>query len=162
MAKHRWRALIGLALMLLSSSALALGLGEIRVKSGPGQPLIAEIPIISNEPGELEQLRAELASPATFERVGLPRPQGLVNDLDFAVALDDAGRPIIRVTSRAPVDVPVLNFLVSVDWGRDVWCANTRQWSTRRVRSPRRRSRPLTPRWPHRATSSRARANPWR
>ncbi len=118
MAKHRWRALIGLALMLLSSSALALGLGEIRVKSGPGQPLIAEIPIISNEPGELEQLRAELASPATFERVGLPRPQGLVNDLDFAVALDDAGRPIIRVTSRAPVDVPVLNFLVSVDWGQ--------------------------------------------
>ncbi len=118
MAKHRWRGLMGLVLMLLSSSALALGLGEIRVKSGPGQPLVAEIPIISSEPGELEQLRAELASPATFERVGLPRPQGVVNDLDFAVALDDAGRPIIRVTSRTPVDVPVVNFLISVDWGQ--------------------------------------------
>lgn len=117
-AGHRWRSLVALALLLLSSSAMALGLGEIRVKSAPGQPLLAEIPIISNEPGELEQLRAQLASPATFERVGLPRPQGLVGNLDFAVALDETGRPVIRVTSQAPVDVPVLNFLIEVDWGQ--------------------------------------------
>lgn len=116
--RHRWRVLAGLALMLLSSSVLALGLGEIRVKSSPGQPLLAEIPIISTEPGELEQLRAQLASPATFERVGLPRPQGLVGDLEFNVALDEAGRPVIRVTSHAPVTVPVLNFLIEVDWGQ--------------------------------------------
>lgn len=104
--------------MLLSSSVLALGLGEIRVKSSPGQPLLAEIPIISTEPGELEQLRAQLASPATFERVGLPRPQGLVGDLEFNVALDDAGKPVIRVTSHAPVTVSVVNFLIEVDWGQ--------------------------------------------
>lgn len=116
--RHRWRSLAGLGLMLLSSSVWALGLGEIRVKSAPGQPLLAEIPIISTEPGELEQLRAQLASPATFERVGLPRPQGLVSNLDFNVALDEAGRPVIRVTSQAPVTVPVLNFLIEVDWGQ--------------------------------------------
>lgn len=116
--RHRWQGLAGLALMLLSSSVLALGLGEIRVKSSPGQPLLAEIPIISTEPGELEQLRAQLASPATFERVGLPRPQGLVGDLEFNVALDDAGRPVIRVTSHAPVTVSVVNFLIEVDWGQ--------------------------------------------
>lgn len=110
--------MFGLGLALLSNVALALGLGEIRVKSQPGQPLLAEIPIISSEPGELEQLRARLASPVTFERVGLPRPQGLVNELDFAVALDDAGRPVVRVTSRTPVDVPAVNFLIEVDWGQ--------------------------------------------
>lgn len=110
--------MIGLGLALLSNAALALGLGEIRVRSQPGQPLLAEIPIISSEPGELEQLRARLASPVTFERVGLPRPQGLVNELDFAVALDDAGRPVVRVTSRTPVDVPAVNFLIEVDWGQ--------------------------------------------
>ena len=110
--------MIGLGLALLSNAALALGLGEIRVKSQPGQPLLAEIPVISSEPGELEQLRARLASPVTFERVGLPRPQGLVNELDFAVALDDAGRPVVRVTSRTPVDVPAVNFLIEVDWGQ--------------------------------------------
>lgn len=110
--------MIGLGLALLSNVALALGLGEIKVKSQPGQPLLAEIPVISSEPGELEQLRARLASPVTFERVGLPRPQGLVNELDFAVALDDAGRPVVRVTSRTPVDVPAVNFLIEVDWGQ--------------------------------------------
>lgn len=117
-ARHRWQGLAVLLLTLISSAAFALGLGEIRVKSQPGQPLLAEIPIISNEPGELEQLNARLASPVTFERVGLPRPQGLVNDLNFAVALDDAGRPVIRVTSNAPVNVPALNFLIEVDWGQ--------------------------------------------
>nr|WP_295379582.1 FimV/HubP family polar landmark protein [Pseudoxanthomonas sp.] len=117
-AGYRWRSLVALALLLISSSALALGLGEIRVKSSPGQPLLAEIPIISSEPGELEQLRAQLASPTTFERVGLPRPTGLVGNLDFAVALDDAGRPVIRVTTQEPVTVPVLNFLIEVDWGQ--------------------------------------------
>jgi pilus assembly protein FimV len=110
--------MIGLGLALLSNAALALGLGEIRVKSQPGQPLLAEIPIISSEPGELEQLRARLASPTTFERVGLPRPQGLVNELDFTVALDDSGRPVVRVTSRTPVDVAAVNFLIEVDWGQ--------------------------------------------
>lgn len=110
--------MIGLGLALLSNAALALGLGEIKVKSQPGQPLLAEIPIISSELGELEQLRARLASPTTFERVGLPRPQGLVNELDFSVALDEAGRPVVRVTSRTPVDVPAVNFLIEVDWGQ--------------------------------------------
>ena len=110
--------MIGLGLALLSNVALALGLGEIKVKSQPGQPLLAEIPIISSEPGELEQLRARLASPTTFERVGLPRPQGLVNELDFSVALDEARRPVVRVTSRTPVDVPAVNFLIEVDWGQ--------------------------------------------
>ena len=110
--------LFGIALMLGSSTAMALGLGEIRVKSQPGQPLLAEIPIISTEPGELEQLQARLASPTTFERVGLPRPQGLVSALNFAVALDEQGRAVIRVTSAEPVQVAAVNFLVEVDWGQ--------------------------------------------
>ena len=112
------RLLAWLVLLLLSSTAMALGLGEIRVKSQPGQPLLAEIPIISTEPGELEQLQARLASPTTFERVGLPRPQGLVSALNFAVALDDQNRAVIRVTSAEPVQVAAVNFLVEVDWGQ--------------------------------------------
>lgn len=112
----RW--LCGVALSLAAGAAMALGLGEIRVKSAPGQPLLAEIPIISSDPAEMEQLQARLASPVTFERVGLPRPQGLVNELDFRIALSDDGRPVIRVTSAAPVQQDVVNFLVEVDWGQ--------------------------------------------
>ena len=106
------------ALLIFSTAAMALGLGEIRVKSQPGQPLLAEIPIISNEPGELEQLQARLASPVTFERVGLARPEGLVSGLGFAVALDEQGKAVIRVTSAEPVQVAAVNFLIEVDWGQ--------------------------------------------
>lgn len=97
---------------------MALGLGQIEVKSRIGQPLLAEIPIISNNPAELEQLRAGLASPETFSRIGLQPPRGIVTDLRFAPALDAAGRPIIRVTSAQPVSEPLLTFLVQVDWGQ--------------------------------------------
>lgn len=110
--------LLGVLLALASSPVFALGLGQIDVKSRPGEPLLAEIPIVSSDPGELEQLRARLASPETFRRIGLQPPQGIVSDLQFSVALDSRGRPVVRVTSVAPVQQPVLTFLVEVDWGQ--------------------------------------------
>lgn len=96
---------------------MALGLGDIRVLSRPGQPLVAEIPVISNEPGELENARVALASPATFARVGLERPAGLVGDLQFQFAQDAQGRAVIRVTSSVPVEQKAISFLIEVDWG---------------------------------------------
>lgn len=104
--------------MVLSAQAWALGLGDIRVLSRPGQPLLAEIPVISNEPGELDNARVALASAETFARVGLERPTGLDRDLHFAFAQDGQGRAVIRVTSSAPVQAPSLSFLIEVDWGQ--------------------------------------------
>ncbi|MFD0737967.1 FimV/HubP family polar landmark protein [Lysobacter koreensis] len=109
---------LAIALALASSTAAALGLGQIDVKSRSGQPLLAEIPIVSNDPAELEQLQARLASPDTFTRVGLQPPQGIVSGLQFTVALDNSGSPVIRVTSAEPVTQPLLTFLVEVDWGQ--------------------------------------------
>nr|WP_185910772.1 FimV/HubP family polar landmark protein [Xanthomonas translucens] len=105
-------------LLACSQAALALGLGDIRVLSKPGQPFLAEIPVISNEPGELENARVALASPATFARVGLQRPDGLVGSLQFRFAQTNRGRAVIRVSSSMPVEVPSLSFLIEVDWGQ--------------------------------------------
>ncbi|KMM76987.1 hypothetical protein ACP93_04085 [Xanthomonas sp. NCPPB 1128] len=105
-------------LLACSQAALALGLGDIRVLSKPGEPFLAEIPVISNEPGELERARVALAAPATFARVGLERPQGLVSDLQFRFTQTRKGRAVIQVSSRMPVDVPSLSFLIEVDWGQ--------------------------------------------
>jgi pilus assembly protein FimV len=114
-----WRhALLGAVLALLAAPAFALGLGQIRVKSQPGQPLLAEIPIVSSDPAELQGLQARLASPETFRRVGLEPPQGIVSDLQFAPAVDERGQPVIRVTSRVPVQQAGLTFLLEVDWGQ--------------------------------------------
>ena len=112
------QAMLALLLALSSSAAMALGLGNIRVLSKPGQPLLAEIPVISSDPDELANARVGLASPATFERVGLARPEGLVSELQFAFAQDAQGRAVVRVTSAAPVQVPALGFLIEVDWGQ--------------------------------------------
>ncbi|MCW6027465.1 fimbrial protein FimV [Stenotrophomonas sp. SRS1] len=107
-----------LLLALASSSAMALGLGDIRVLSKPGQPLLAEIPVISADPSELENLRVALASPATFARVGLEPPSGLVSELQFELTRNAQGRAVVRVSSQAPVATPSLNFLIEADWGQ--------------------------------------------
>lgn len=110
--------LLAVAALLSPLSAWALGLGQINVISQRDQPLLAEIPIISTDSSELEALQARLASPETFARIGLSPPQGIVSDLQFSVALDARGRPVIRVTSAAPVQQSLLTFLVEVDWGK--------------------------------------------
>lgn len=111
-------AALALLLVIASGSAAALGLGQIQLKSKLGEPLLAEILIVSSDPSELENLRAGLASPETFARIGLDLPHGVVADLQFTQALDDAGRPVIRVTSVVPIEEPLLTFLVEVDWGQ--------------------------------------------
>ncbi|MDO5506155.1 MAG: FimV/HubP family polar landmark protein [Pseudoxanthomonas suwonensis] len=108
----------GLLLALMSLPAWALGLGPIQVKSQPGQPLLAEIPIISSDPEELRGLQARLASPEVFRRIGLQAPEGIISDLQFTLAIDDDGQPLIRVTTPGPVQQPALTFLVEVDWGQ--------------------------------------------
>lgn len=120
-AKGASRPLLYLSAALLalaSSSAMALGLGDIRVLSRPGQPLLAEIPVVSADPSELQNLRVALASAVTFERVGLQRPTGLVSELQFELTTDSQGRAVVRVTSQAPVETPSLSFLIEADWGQ--------------------------------------------
>lgn len=112
------RLLLAGSLLALAGPVLALGLGRIEVRSQQGQPLLAEIPVVSSDPAELRQLQARLASPETFARIGLEPPRGVVSDLQFNVALDASGRPVIRVTSAAPVSQESLTFLVEVDWGQ--------------------------------------------
>lgn len=115
---NKLRTALAIALMAAAGPVAALGLGQIQVKSRLDQPLLAEIPIISNDPAELEQLQARLASPDTFRRIGLEPPSGVTADLQFSVALDARGNPVIRVTSSAPVNQPLVSFLIEVDWGQ--------------------------------------------
>ncbi|HEU4774929.1 MAG TPA: FimV/HubP family polar landmark protein [Lysobacter sp.] len=135
------RTALAVALAVASGSAAALGLGQIELKSKLGEPLLAEIPIISSDPSELEHLRAGLASPETFARVGLGLPQGVMAQLRFVPALDQAGRPVIRVTSEAAIDEPLLTFLIEVDWGQG---RLVREYSTL-LDAPRTVSAPLQP-----------------
>ncbi len=137
--KLRMAVLTGL--LLAAGNAAALGLGQIEVKSRLNQPLLAEIPIISTTPGELQALQARLASPETFRRIGLAAPTGAAANLQFSLGSDARGRPVIRVTTVAPVDQAVLNFLIEVDWGQG---RLVREYSAL-VDAPRTASAPVQP-----------------
>lgn len=116
--RRAWRGAAAVALLLCAGSAFALGLGQIKVMSKAGEPLLAEIPLVASDPSELESLKVALASPETFSRIGLDPPQGIVSNLQFMVALDPRGNPVVRVTSTQPVLEPQLVFLLEIDWDR--------------------------------------------
>ncbi|KFL36438.1 hypothetical protein N788_13145 [Arenimonas donghaensis DSM 18148 = HO3-R19] len=109
---------MALALALGAAPAHALGLGALEVKSGLNQPLVAEIPILSAAPGELEELEVRLASPEAFARVGLERPVGLTANLQMEVGRNAQGQPVIRVTTSNRFNEPFLTFLIEANWGR--------------------------------------------
>lgn len=117
MKQTRLQLSLAVSLALASGPLLALGLGQIEVKSRLSQPLLAEIPIASSSPGELESLSVKLASPAAFARVGLDRPLFLAANLEFSVGRNERGENVIRVSTSKPVDDPFVSFLLEADWG---------------------------------------------
>ena len=103
---------------IVPTQALALGLGEIEVKSFLNQPLEAEIEVISARPGEIDDLLVSLASREAFARAGLSRPRHLL-DMRFAVnKSEDGSEAVILVTTKDGVKEPFLNFLIEADWAK--------------------------------------------
>lgn len=102
-------------LAAISVSALALGLGDIRLNSFLNQRLDAEIELVSAAADELESLEIRLAERSAFERYGLERDPFLGN-LQFRVVRRPNGTAYISVTSSEPVREPFLTFLVEADW----------------------------------------------
>lgn len=107
------RGALALALSTAMAAALAMDVDRIEVRSRLGEPLLAEIPVTGATPQDLQQLQAQLASSATFARIGLPRPQGVVADLQFEIV--HGARPVIRITSTQPVQETFFTFLLQVD-----------------------------------------------
>ncbi|WP_242106931.1 FimV/HubP family polar landmark protein [Luteimonas aquatica] len=101
----------------MSPAAWAVDVDQIEIKSRIGEPLLAEIPVVSDDPAELQKVQAQLASAVTFARVGLQRPHGVVAELRFAVVRDKRGKSVIRITTASPVQEDFFTFLIEVNWG---------------------------------------------
>jgi len=92
----------------------AAGLGRLAVLSPLGQPLLAEIEIVSLQAGEEEGLSARLASPEAFEQAGIDINPAL-NSLRISIERRDK-RPFLRVTTVQPVNDPFLDMLIELTW----------------------------------------------
>ena len=84
--------------------AQAAGLGRLTLLSALGQPLNAEVEIVSLQLGE-EDLSARLASPQAFAQAGID-PDPILSDVRFSIERR-GGVPILRLRSSQPINVDV-------------------------------------------------------
>ncbi|MDA0275206.1 MAG: hypothetical protein O3A91_02330 [Proteobacteria bacterium] len=101
-------------LLLAPLLSHAAGLGSLTVTSPLGQPLSAEIEIISLQQGEADSLSARLASPEALRQAGMEMSSSLIG---LQLTIDRrAGKPYIRLRSTQPINDPFLDVLIELQW----------------------------------------------
>jgi len=103
------------ALLLASGVAGAAGLGKLTVHSTLGQPLRAEIELLSVNKDELADITAKLASPDAFKQARIDRVEAM-GALRFTVDQRASGQPVIRITSTSGISDPFLDLLIELNW----------------------------------------------
>lgn len=99
----------------LSGVAQAAGLGGINVTSALGQPLRAEIDIVSVASKDKSTLKAKLATADAYKNAGAEYPYGIPK-LSFKIEDRADGSPYINVTSTKAINEPFLTLLVELSW----------------------------------------------
>ncbi len=98
----------------LPVAALGAGLGKLTVHSALGDPLRAEIEIVSVRSDELASLQARIAPPAVYKQANIEYQPALASVR--AKIETQAGRPVVVLTSTQPITDPFLNVLVELTW----------------------------------------------
>jgi pilus assembly protein FimV len=103
------------ALLFLSCEALGAGLGKMSVTSALGQPLRAEIELLSVPVDDLGSVEAKLAGVEAFRQARIERSSALA-DIQLTVEKRPNGQPVVRVSSTAPVSEPFVDLLIELNW----------------------------------------------
>lgn len=104
-----------IAFMAWNGMVCATGLGGINVGSYLGQPLKAEIELVSVDKADRSSISAKLASAEAFKNAGVDYPYTLPK-LKFEVINRESGDPTIKLTSSQPVNEPFVTLLIEVTW----------------------------------------------
>lgn len=109
---------IGITTLLslsFSMSAVAMGLGQLRVFSSLDEPFNAEIELIDVGHMPLSGIKASLASVDEFQHLGFERSYAL-GSLNFTIEKKSNGKPIVIIRSHARMKDPLLQLLVDLTW----------------------------------------------
>ncbi len=106
---------VALCMALLPISVFAAGLGKLNVTSGLGEPLRADIELLSVTPEEVSSIVAAIASEEAYATQGIERPASH-NTIKVDVAKNSRGAPILKLRSSQPINEPFLDMLLQVDW----------------------------------------------
>ena len=104
-----------LAFLLLPSLALAAGLGKLTVFSGLGQPLKAEIELLTLQKGEADKLSVRLPSQEAFRKANIDYSGALLS-IKFNIEQRGEGNYVIVLSSSQAMNEPFIDLLVEVDW----------------------------------------------
>jgi len=104
-----------LAALLYATTAIAVGFGDITLKSALNEPLDAEISLTNIEGIEEGLLLVQLAPASAFAQAGVSRDYYLTQ-LAFSVDTNAADETVVKVTSQGPILEPYLDFLVQLEW----------------------------------------------
>lgn len=115
MLKSILKTSVCIACLAWAGIASAAGLGGINVISALGQPLKAEIDLVSMDAGDKSSLTAKLASPEVFKNAGIDYPYNLPK-LKFQIENRASGGSYVKVTSLQPVNEPFVTILVELTW----------------------------------------------
>ena len=109
------RKLLGVIVVLaLSTPAFPVGMGGINVVSALGQPLNADIGLLSLNKTQKASLVARLASPDIYKGAGLEYPYG--KKFTFQIESRANGEPYLKVSSEQPINDPFVSLLVELTW----------------------------------------------
>lgn len=108
-------ALAACAQLLVSPAALAAGLGRLNVLSSLGEPLRAEIELLSVQPSEVDSLVARLASSQAYRQANIEL-NGALLGVKFAIENRGPGQFVINLTSVQPMNEPFIDMLVELTW----------------------------------------------
>lgn len=98
-----------------SGIACAAGLGGINVTSSLGQPLKAEIEVVSVDRADKGSIRAKLASADAYKSAGVDYPYNIPK-IKFQIEERADGAPYLKLTTIQPVNEPFVSLMVELSW----------------------------------------------
>jgi pilus assembly protein FimV len=106
---------VALCMAFMPLSLFAAGLGKLNVMSGLGEPLKADIELISVTSADLSSITAAIASEEAYTTQGIEKPSSH-NTIKVEVGKNTSGAPILKLKSDQPITEPFLDMLIQVDW----------------------------------------------
>lgn len=116
MYKTSFRVSLFVIILMLPWAALhAAGLGKLTLNSALGQPLSAEIDIVTASNDEISSLKASIASREAFTQAGVNYEPSF-STYKISIESRTNGTPYIKLTSPQAVNDPFLNILLELNW----------------------------------------------
>lgn len=108
-------SLLVIVLMLPWAVVQAAGLGKLTLNSALGQPLAAEIEIVTTSSDDVASLKASVATREAFAQAGI-NYESVLSAVKASVELRSNGNPYIKLTSPQAVNDPFLMILMELSW----------------------------------------------